>query len=775
MYFSKEALEFDKVLNILKRYAKTSIGKSLVEHIKPSTDIKELNEKLNNVSEAVLSLNRFGDLEIFFESINLILSQANKGMLIAPSDFLNILNLIKQVDTTKNYFTELSKENIITTNLLEIIQEFQDVKQLKKLLLKTFDIEGNVLSSSSEELARVRRDISNSEHSIRERLLKIISDKGDMLESSNIVLRDNRLCLSVKSTYKNSIKGILHDRSQTGLTLFIEPSENVSLANKLESLEAEERIIIREILLSIGKTVSAYSMELKINQKALGNLDFIYAKARYAVAFDFSKVEISTSKNTKLINACHPLIARDVCVPIDIYFENNIKSIIITGPNTGGKTVALKTTGLLTLMAMCAMFIPASSSSCIRVYENIFAEIGDSQSIEQSLSTFSSHMKQIVNITNSVNSSSLVLIDELGSGTDPKEGSSLAVAILDYLKQKGAYSIVTTHYTDLKKYAYDNADATNASVVFDLETLSPTYKLVIGVPGKSNAIEISRRLGLSEEILSSARQTFISSMEDIDGKMKKLEEEHEKLQKENESLILERQKYISMQEELELEKAKLKNNEQKIILSAQNKAKKLVEEQKEVISNIMLEIDKIRKENSKLNPKVADLKNDISNMQVNVRHKQNNIQENFKINDYVHIETYNNYGIITKITKNRVTVKIGQFEMQFNKDELKHAKLPTKKVEKKKKKASAGSTPNSSYKLELDLRGVRYVDVVPTLEKFLDGALLRNQETVYIIHGFGTGTVRKAVHEYLKHASFVKSYRFGKEGEGLNGVTVVSL
>ena len=446
--------------------------------------------------------------------------------------------------------------------------------------------------------------------------------------------------------------------------------------------------------------------------------------------------------------------------------------MIITGPNTGGKTVVLKTTGLLTLMTLCALSVPASENSTISIFENIFVDIGDEQSIEMSLSTFSSHMVKIKNICDKVNDSSLCLIDEIGSGTDPKEGSSLAISIIDYLYKRGAKLIVTTHYSDLKEYAYSNDEIINASVEFDSNTYMPTYRLLIGVPGKSNAINIASNLGINKIIIDNAYNINTNSNSLKDNLMINLDKENEKvqaMQKEYEALLNDYNKKLI---DIELYKKKIENERISILKNAKAEADEIIDDAKTSSKKLIEEIDKYKKDKEAKEHELADIKFAARNIK-SKSFDENIFDEDLKNGDFVYIKSYDRTGQIVGINKNKYEVQVGQFKMTFDKRDLKLTKPPVETKSKYKK--PTGSTPAKYAKLELDLRGYRYEEVKDAIDIFIDKAFMSNMSIVYIIHGFGTGAVRNAVQEYLRKSPYVKSYRYGGEGEGLNGVTVVTL
>ncbi|MDE7213577.1 MAG: endonuclease MutS2, partial [Anaeroplasmataceae bacterium] len=595
---------------------------------------------------------------------------------------------------------------------------------------------------------------------------------ASMLTENLIIMRNNRMCLPVKIEYKNTFKGIVHDISSSNTTCYIEPEATIETANQIDSYIAMEKKEIEVILKNLSLLVGAESEGLKQDLEVLTSLDVIFAKALMGRDLDYQEVKITDKQYFNLKKAKHPLIDPASVVPIDVELGNTHSTIIITGPNTGGKTVALKTVGLLHAMMMCGLMVPCSSESTLSVFSEILVDIGDEQSIAQSLSTFSAHMKKMNEILNSATFQSLVLLDELGSGTDPKEGSSLAIAMIDYLKKRGARILVTTHYSDLKSYAYQEKDVLNASVEFNTNTLLPTYRLLIGVPGKSNAIEIASRLGIPSDIIDASRGYMQSINPSESSKlMDNMEEEITKLRAQEEELQHKIEMYDSLNQKLSLEKMNLTKQRDKILEASRAEAQKIIEKTTDEAKEILKEL-KEKTSGDYKDHELATLKHQIKKLG-DKEDSEELFDENLAVGDYVFIKSYEQYGTITKHKKDKFTVQMGQFSMDFSKKDLVKATRPKEKPQKKTR--MSGYNPASHASLSLDLRGKRYEEVKDLMDTYIDQAILGNLESVSIIHGFGTGTIRKAVWEYLKNCPYVKSYRFGQEGEGLNGVTVVKL
>ena len=581
------------------------------------------------------------------------------------------------------------------------------------------------------------------------------------------------MCLCVKAEYKNVIKGVIHDESASKSTVYIEPFSALEISNKIVGLVEEEKAEIAKILANLSSVSFNYDKEINDNFNNLISLDIICAKALYAKELDAYKPKINELGIIDIKKAKHPLIDQNKCVPIDLKLGRDYDAIIITGPNTGGKTVAIKTCGLLTLMMQAGMLVPVDEGSEMAVFDNVFADIGDEQSIEQSLSSFSAHMKKVINILDKMTPNSLVLLDELGSGTDPKEGSNIAISIVEYLLNFKAKVIVTTHYADLKAFAYDKENIINASVEFDTNTLKPTYKLLLGVPGRSNAITIARSLGLSEIIIRRSQELNEASKTDLSSMLSKLDDQNTKLSEEikhyeesnqtlSEKIEKVRQREIELEKEYDLHISKAKKEANKILEKAKEDALELIKALEEKKNSIEIKEHEL-----------ADFKNIARNLGIKDEESLEVVE--IKVGDSVYVKPWQRNGEVIKINKDKYEVKIGNFYVSFTKNELGIAKNIKETKPKTVKKPSTSQPNKSSAKLECDLRGFRYEEVKPELDKFIDQAYLAGLNQIYIIHGFGTGAVRKAVYEYLNKCPYVKSTRFGGEGEGLNGVTVCYL
>lgn len=763
-------LEFNKIKEILKDYSTIKYTKEQIDELVPYSNYNRILEGINETNEALDAIVKLGYFYNIDTNIIEILKKASIGSILSEQELLDIVYLIDVLQNDLKYFDQLKKLKMDVNYLKKYLDSFNIPQNLKTNITLAIGPDGNVLDNASKELFMARRNISLYNNKLRAKYNELLVSKSSYVSEALVVMRNGRMCLPIKIEYKNSFPGIIHDISSSNTTAYIEPSSCVEISNQLESYKEEERRQIAIILKNLTLLVAAEEENLRNSYSALMSLDLIFTKAKMAKELDYNRPQIEDVQAFKIKKAKHPLINKEKVVPIDIEIGHKFSSIIITGPNTGGKTVALKTVGLLHLMVYTGLFVPCDSESKFGYFDNILADIGDEQSIEQSLSTFSSHMKKIVKIIDLANDKALILLDELGSGTDPKEGSSLAIAIIDYLNNKGSKIICTTHYSDLKKYAYDNPNICNASVEFNSKTFMPTYRLLLGIPGRSNAIEIASNLGLNPEIIQRSKEELNSNTTESASFMANLEEKMNKLNQMEEELKQKEKEYNKVLDEVNKKKIELQNKTDKIISEANLKAKEIIEKTKEESKNLIDEIKNMSEANFKEH-ELASLKHKIRNL--------NNEEEidldnyDFSVGDYVLIKKYEKYGTISSIKKDKYIVNVGQFAMEFTKGELRLSAKP--KPKEVKQTRLSGYNPASHATLSLDLRGKRYEEVKPLMDSYLDQAILGNLESVTIIHGFGTGAIRKAVWDYLKNCSYVKSYRYGGEGEGLNGVTVVFL
>lgn len=771
MFFDTKTLEFNKILDILSTFTSSSYAKELIKELPISNNAKKITTMLDEVDDARLYQIKYSNPPFAgLSNQNELINRIRLKAVLSISDFLALKDLLYCTKNMINYYkNNIAKENN-NSSLYTYFTNLNGVKKLADEIDNVISDEGEIYDTASPALNEIRKRIKVLEQQVRAKMQELLQSKAKMLNENLIVMRNGRMCLCVKAEYKNVLKGVIHDESASKTTVYIEPFSALEIANRIVGYKEEEKTEITKILAQLSNVAFGYELEIKNNFNNLIALDIIFAKALYAISIDAYKPSINEMGIIDIKKARHPLIDKQKCVPIDIKLGEDYEAIIITGPNTGGKTVAIKTCGLLTLMMQAGLLIPASFDSKMAVFDNVFSDIGDEQSIEQSLSSFSAHMTKVIKILNELTNNSLVLLDELGSGTDPKEGSNLAISIVEYLLNKKSRVIVTTHYADLKAFAYDKDNIINASVEFDTKTLKPTYKLLLGVPGRSNAITIARGLGLNEEIINRSIELNETNHTDLSLMLSKLDDQNTilseqiaKYEKENLALNDRLAKLQAKELKLEAEYAsfinKAKKEANEIIVKAQEDALALINE-----------IEK-KHENFKEH-ELAELKHQAR--QLEVIDVDTPTITDFKVGDEVFVKGWQRNGKITKINKDKYEVLVGNFTVSFTKNELSVAKTVTKPVTKPKKYNSPGPVKKEA-KLECDLRGFRYEEVAPELDLFIDKAYLAGLSQIYVIHGFGTGAVRKACYEFFKKCPHVKSTRFGGEGEGLNGVTVVYL
>lgn len=774
-------LEYFKIINILSGYCKTYVGKNLVANLVPSNNKDEVLKLLQETEEAVNLTYRISTApmsEIANISENL-LTLESFGVLSIKS-ILEIKNILQLSQELKNYFYT---ETIDTSSFTLLEQYFSKLYTNKSIVEKISKIiidENTIADDASSNLKNIRRKQRNLEQDIKDKLNSFIhaSSYSKYIQENIITIKNDRYVIPVKEEYRSMIKGFVHDISSSGSTVFIEPISIFETNNDINNLKIEEHLEIEKILKDLSLLLSPITNELKTNIETIGYLDYIFAKSSYSKDIKGITPNINDNKNIKLINAKHPLIDQNKVVPISVNIGEDFSTLVITGPNTGGKTVTLKTIGLLVCMACSGLNIPADEQSSIFVFDEIFADIGDDQSISESLSTFSAHMTNIVDIVNTATDKSLILLDELASGTDPLEGANLAISILDYFKNIHALTISTTHYQELKEYALVTKGVENASVEFNLETLSPTYKLLIGVPGKSNAFEISKKLGLKQEIITYAKSMLNSDDVSIEELLKniydnktKIEAEKQETEKYLEEVKTLKASLIQDNSNLEKQKIDLINNAKiearKILLNAKDEAN-------EIIKNLNNSND-IKTQNNLRNKLNNDI-NSISLQNYETKSTSNALDiSQIKQNETVFVTTLKQNGIVlSNISKsNEVIVQVGSIKMNIPIKYLEKAHKETTTKKDTKNYTSISKTRNA--KTEINVIGYTVEEATFVVDKFLDDCALAKIKTVRIVHGKGTGKLKNGIHQFLKNHPHVASYRMGTYGEGEMGVTVVEV
>ncbi|WP_113930227.1 endonuclease MutS2 [Bacillus sp. P14.5] len=773
-------LEFNKVKELLAGFAASALGRARVEALQPSTSLEEVIRIQEETDEAagILRLKGHAPLGGIFD-IRPAVKRATIGGMLSPQEFVQVASTIYASRQIRLFMEDLEEEDIDLLILSEKVSEMMVLTPLEHKIRAVVDENGAILDSASDPLRQIRSQIRANEGRIREKLERMIrsSNAQKMLSDAIITIRNDRYVIPVKQEYRGNYGGIIHDQSSSGQTLFIEPEVIVTLNNALRELKLKEGLEIERILTELTVEVSGYSEDLLTIVAILADIDFMFTKAKYGKSIKGTKPEINGEQVLKLNRARHPMLPIEEAVANDIELGKDFSSIVITGPNTGGKTVTLKTVGLLTLMGQAGLQIPALDGSKMGVFQNVYADIGDEQSIEQSLSTFSSHMVNIVDILGKVDHESLVLFDELGAGTDPQEGAALAISILDEVHQRGAKVVATTHYPELKAYGYNRDGVINASVEFDVETLSPTYKLLIGVPGRSNAFEISKRLGLADRVINRAKSHIGTDSKEIENMIASLE----KSRKDAESDYDEAHELLKqadmMHKDMQKQMMEFYDKRDSLYEKAELKASQVVEKAKEEAEEVIRDLRKMRLEKSAdvKEHELIDAKKRIEGAAPNLDRskpkKASTGQRELKPGDEVKVLTFDQKGhLIEKVSSKEWQVQMGIMKMKVKESDLQFIQAE-KKVETKPMATVKGK--DFHVGLELDLRGERFENALSRVEKYIDDALLAGYPRVSIIHGKGTGALRQGVQEYLKNHRSVKRVRLGEAGEGGTGVSVV--
>ena len=786
-------LEFSKIKNQLKEKISTATGELIVENITPKIDLQQIFNTQRETTEMREIISYEGTPPFFkLEDIGKELKKsAVKGSILDAAKIINILKVLKTSRLIKKFLLKTKEKYPLIKERAEKIRTFSE---LEKEIIQCIDEDGVVLDRASPGLRKIRRDIIKKEQALKNKLETIIRSSrfAAIIQEPLITVRQNRYVIPVKQEKKAKFPGIVHDKSDSGATLFIEPFVVVELNNSLRQLIKDEGQEILKILQKITSLIGERVQEINDSVLSLGEIDFIYARA--AVADKMEAVEPKLNKNgfINLLQARHPLL-KGFVVPININLGKDFNILVITGPNTGGKTVTLKTVGILILMAQCGLHIPAAEGSEIAVFKKIFCDIGDEQSIEQNLSTFSSHMKYIVQISREADSSSLVLLDELGAGTDPTEGAALGMAVLDFLRRKETDVIATTHHDTLKNYAYLTKGACNARVEFDEETLKPTFQVSIGLPGKSCAFIIARKLGLTPEVVLHA-QSFLSQEKiKADSLIEKIEQDKKLIEKEKDLIKMSKEESIEIRHKLEKELNKIEENKKEIILKTYQEAEKILKETQNRAEKIIEKLNKKRvlnKESEALPLKQIQVINKEIRYEITKIKPERELIKNqdIEIGDYVLIKSLNKEGIILSVStkSEKCKVQIDNMKMLVSIFDIEKTDKPTKAPDKfghigndfgrdLNGRDSFSLSKIKTFKNEVSIRQLTVEEARHILEKYLDDAYLLGVSPVYIVHGKGKGILREEVKKLLDKLSFIKSFRPGDAREGGIGVTVAYL
>lgn len=782
-----DKLEYNRILEILSGFTKTYVGKKLVSELKPSFNAVDVANLQLQTSQAVDMINKYGKPPIGeFNDVSLHLKKLSSDSILSAKEILDLACILRMSRELSSFFNEVSENVNYNFNILRPFFNnlYLNADLEKEIFLKIID-ENTIDDRASETLYSIRKSKKSLEQNIKDKLNHFIHSPtySKYLMEPIVTIRDNRYVIPVKDEYRSNIGGFIHDISSSGSTVFIEPTSVFDMNNEINTLKIKENIEIEKILGILTNKLALIVNELENNVRLLGIIDLIFAKANYGISINGISPKINDKKEFNLIKARHPLIDKKQVVPIDISLGNTYTTLVITGPNTGGKTVALKTVGLLHLMAYTGLAIPAHENSSIYVFDNIFADIGDEQSIAESLSTFSSHMKNIIEITNTATCQSLILVDELGSGTDPVEGSSLAVSILEYFNNLGSLCISTTHYQEIKNYALTHEKYMNASAEFDVDNLKPTYHIILGIPGKSNAFAISEKLGLNKKILDRATSLIDSTEVKIEDVLKNIYDNQKQIEIEKNKIEINSKEIEKLKQELQKDNTTVKNKEKEIIENAKIEARDILLKAKDDATRIIREMNSISDTSSSNAIKdLNNLRNDLNN---SIRDL--NSFENEKINNgtltasdlpkgtKVILTNLNQKGVIvSQVKNNKVQVQVGSTKLNVD---ITNLDLDNTKSEDKKIK-STSSTSNLKQKSisnEINVIGLNVDEAIYIVDKYLDDCYLTSLNTIRIVHGKGTGKLRQGIHTFLRNHTHVKSFRLGTFGEGEMGVTVVEL
>ncbi|ALC81960.1 MULTISPECIES: endonuclease MutS2 [Bacillus] len=778
-----QSLEFHKVKEQAKAHASSSLGKEMLEQLQPSQSAEEVTKWQDEVDEAMTVIRLRGHAPFGgLTDIRPSLKRSVIGSVLSPAELTEVSSLLYSVKQMKHFLDSLYEDGVEIERMKEYSDQLIPLSALEKDINMCVDDHGEVLDHASDTLRGIRTQLRTIESRIRDRLESMLrsSSAQKMLSDAIITIRNERFVIPVKQEYRASYGGIVHDQSASGATLFIEPQAIVDMNNTIQQAKVKEKQEIERILKYLTEKVAEHSSDLSQDVTIMQTLDFIFAKAKYAKQIKATKPQINEEGYVLLKKARHPLLPADEVVPNDIELGGSYSTIVITGPNTGGKTVTLKTLGLLTLMSQAGLHIPVEDGSEAAVFEQVFADIGDEQSIEQSLSTFSSHMVNIVDILAKMNDKSLVLFDELGAGTDPQEGAALAISILDEVHTTNARVIATTHYPELKAYGYNREGVMNASVEFDIETLSPTYRLLIGVPGRSNAFEISKRLGMSEALIQRAKAEMSSEHNEVDTMIASLEDSKKLAELELKETETYRKEAEKLHNELQSQIIEWNQKKDKLLEEAEKKAIDKVAEASKEAEEIIKSLRAIRDDQKAFKDhELIEAKKRLEEAipvfsKSKKPEKTAQTKKELKAGDEVKVLSFGQKGtLLEKTADNEWNVQIGILKMKVKEKDLEFVK--SNSVPQQEKALSTIKGKDYHVSLELDLRGERYEHALSRVEKYLDDAVLAGYPRVSIIHGKGTGALRKGVQELLKSHRNVKNTRFGEAGEGGSGVTIVEL
>lgn len=783
-------LEYTKIIDLLTEKADSEPGKKLCRELVPSTDLSAIRTAQRETKDALARLFRIGSTSFGSNrDLGFSIRSMEIGSSLSMSELLKLASFLDNVSRIKTYGKK-EREDLPNDSLDAYFEGLTPMTQLANEINRCILSEEEMADDASPRLKSIRRSKLSTNEKIHSQLTSMVNGAyRTFLQDAVITMRDNRYCIPVKAEYKSQVSGMVHDQSSTGSTFFIEPAAVVNLNNQLKELDLQEQEEIEVILGDLSSQAAVHTSELAADQKIMTTLDFIFAKAKLAMEQNATEPIFNTEHYIQIRKGRHPLLDKKKAVPIDVRLGKDFDLLVITGPNTGGKTVSLKTVGLFTLMGQAGLHIPALDRSELSIFSEVYADIGDEQSIEQSLSTFSSHMTRVVHILQHADADSLCLFDELGAGTDPTEGAALAIAILNYLHDRGIRTMATTHYSELKIYALSTNFVENACCEFDVETLRPTYRLLIGIPGKSNAFAISSKLGLSDEIINAAKEQISKEDESFEDVIADLEQSRVTIEKEQQEIAEYKERIRTLQEQLQKKNEKIDQAKDKILRDANEKARAILQEAKDVADETIRDFNKVGasadiKELEKKRQKVRDKINEkngklaLGNNQKKPVNQKTVDPKKLKKGDSVKIISMNLKGIVNTLpdARGNLFVQCGIMRMQTNINDLVPVKEETITAPALQRTNTGKLKMSKSFSVssEINLLGCTVDEAIAKLDKYLDDAYLAHLPSVRVVHGKGTGALRSAVQSHLKRLKYVKEYRLGEYGEGDAGVTIVT-
>ena len=783
-------LEYNKIIDLLTEKADSEPGKKLCRELVPSTDLSAIRTAQRETKDALARLFRIGSTSFGSNrDLGFSIRSLEIGSSLSMSELLKLASFLDNVSRIKTYGKK-EREDLPNDSLDAYFEGLTPMTQLANEINRCILSEEEMADDASPKLKSIRRSKLSTNEKIHSQLTSMVNGAyRTFLQDAVITMRDNRYCIPVKAEYKSQVSGMVHDQSSTGSTFFIEPAAVVNLNNQLKELDLQEQEEIEVILGDLSSQAAVHTSELAADQKIMTTLDFIFAKAKLAMEQNATEPIFNTEHYIQIRKGRHPLLDKKKAVPIDVRLGKDFDLLVITGPNTGGKTVSLKTVGLFTLMGQAGLHIPALDRSELSIFSEVYADIGDEQSIEQSLSTFSSHMTRVVHILQHADADSLCLFDELGAGTDPTEGAALAIAILNYLHDRGIRTMATTHYSELKIYALSTNFVENACCEFDVETLRPTYRLLIGIPGKSNAFAISSKLGLSDEIIHAAKEQISKEDESFEDVIADLEQSRVTIEKEQQEIAEYKERIRTLQEQLQKKNEKIDQAKDKILRDANEKARAILQEAKDVADETIRDFNKAGasadiKELEKKRQKVRDKINEkngklaLGNTQKKPADQKTVDPKKLKKGDSVKIISMNLKGIVNTLpdARGNLFVQCGIMRMQTNINDLVPVKEETITAPALQRTNTGKLKMSKSFSVssEINLLGCTVDEAIAKLDKYLDDAYLAHLPSVRVVHGKGTGALRSAVQSHLKRLKYVKEYRLGEYGEGDAGVTIVT-